>query len=165
MDVGVTNEEFDCVSISDSRCVTDATSRSPAMSRSTRGREIGPMELLVLTLAFRLALDRLFLTPKLEGTKGENTDDREEVTGKSMGSEGTLAMGADGGIREGRGRTGGLTGGPRSSNWLWFWVVSIGILLRVASFRRSRRTKKTPRIMTTTTMTVDAAAMIMTADL
>lgn len=51
-------EEFGRVSVSVSRCFTDATSRSPAMSRSPKGRELGlPMVLLVLMLAFRLLLD------------------------------------------------------------------------------------------------------------
>lgn len=57
VDVGIT-DEVDCVSISDSWCVTDAISRSPTISRSTSGREFGPpMVLLVLTLAFRLIFD------------------------------------------------------------------------------------------------------------
>lgn len=59
------------------------------------------MVLLVLILPFRLPLDWLLLTPKLDGMKGEKRDDRGEVTDESMGSAGILAIGANGGIREG----------------------------------------------------------------
>ncbi len=136
------------------------------MSRSTRGREFErPMLLLVLALAFRLILERLLPNPKLEGMKGEKTDDRGEGTGLSMGSAGTLAMGANGGPRGGPGGIGGLTTGPGSPNWPWFWMVLMVFLLRAATFRRSRRIKKAPRMRMTTTMTDDVTAIAMIADL
>jgi hypothetical protein len=52
-------------------------------------------------LAFQLLLDLLLVISNLDGMKGEKTDDRGEITGKSAGFAGTPAMGADGGVREG----------------------------------------------------------------